>query len=180
MMGGVVTDLCGRSSARAAVRGRRGRAHRRARRESAGVELAARGTRVRRARRARPGDDIAARRKPPAAANWNVPPLADRGAAQVAADAHPRRDVGARGHRSHRARAAHALDELDEIGSALPAGATEEPNMLETARLIVEAALHAEGIARRTLSHRLPAREAEWKGRHIELVTSEFATVDEH
>ena len=56
-MGGVVTDLDGRTSAARPLRRRRDRAHRRARRQPARVELAARGGRVR-----RPGGACARRR----------------------------------------------------------------------------------------------------------------------
>ena len=52
VMGGVETDLDGRTSIAGSVRRRRSRLHRRARRQPAGQQLAARGAGVRRARRA--------------------------------------------------------------------------------------------------------------------------------
>src|SRR5207244_3030372 len=77
----------------------------------------------------------------PAKADWKVPPLPDRGAAQVAADAIRAvmwDNAGiartARGLRT-------ALEQLHEIRDRLTRGATEELNMLETSQLVVEAAL---------------------------------------
>ena len=61
VMGGVETDLDGRTSIAGPVRRRRGRVHRRPRRQPAGEQLAARGAGVRRARRA--GDARAAGRR---------------------------------------------------------------------------------------------------------------------
>ena len=52
LMGGIRTDLGGRTIARRALRRRRGRLHRRPRRQSPGLELSARRPRLRRARRA--------------------------------------------------------------------------------------------------------------------------------
>src|SRR6476469_7162434 len=67
----------------------------------------------------------------PAPKRWEVPPLADRGAAQVAADAiravmweHAGIARTAKGLRT-------ALERLGDIGTRLPAGATEELNMLQ-------------------------------------------------
>src|SRR3954468_14767146 len=72
---------------------------------------------------------------------WRVPPLTDRGAAQVAADEirlvmweYAGIARTAKGLRT-------GLEKLTEIGRRLPTGATEEENMLQTAQLIVEAAL---------------------------------------
>ena len=52
VMGGVQSDIDGRTTLPGSVRGRRGGVHRRARRQPAGQQLAARGARVRRPRRA--------------------------------------------------------------------------------------------------------------------------------
>src|SRR5215831_1884786 len=72
---------------------------------------------------------------------WRVPQLADRGAAQVAADEirlvmweYAGIARTAKGLRK-------CISRIDEITSRLPEGATEEANMADTARLIVEAAL---------------------------------------
>ena len=98
-----------------------------------------------------------------------MPPLPDRGAAQVAADdirAVMWEDAGiartARGLRT-------ALEQLDDIGSRLPAGATEELNMLETAQLVVEAALMRKESRGGHYRADYPRAKRTWKGRHIEL-----------
>ncbi|HEX3866929.1 MAG TPA: L-aspartate oxidase [Gemmatimonadaceae bacterium] len=105
----------------------------------------------------------------PARGKWSVPPLADRGAAQVAAD--DIRDVmwedagiarTARGLRM-------ALDRLDEIGTRLPGGATEELNMLQTSQLIVEAALLRKESRGGHYRSDFPRAARRWRGRHIEL-----------
>jgi L-aspartate oxidase len=107
--------------------------------------------------------------KMPAVGKWTVPPLADRGAAQVAAD--DIRDVmwmnagiarTARGLRT-------ALDQLDDIGTRLPEGATEEQNMLQTAQLVVEAALMRKESRGGHYRSDFPRSVGTWKGRHIEL-----------
>ncbi|HVX40667.1 MAG TPA: hypothetical protein VHB25_13950, partial [Gemmatimonadaceae bacterium] len=105
----------------------------------------------------------------PAIGRWKVPPLADRGAAQVAADAI--RDVmwehaglarTARGLRTARER-------LAEIASRLPEGATEEQNMVQTAQLVVEAALKRKESRGGHYRTDFPRASRNWKGRHIEL-----------
>jgi L-aspartate oxidase len=107
--------------------------------------------------------------KVPAVGKWTVPPLTDRGAAQVAAD--DIRDVmwmyagiarTARGLRM-------ALDQLDDIGSRLPEGATEEQNMLQTAQLVAEAALMRKESRGGHYRTDFPRQSGTWKGRHIEL-----------
>jgi len=107
--------------------------------------------------------------KLPAVGRWTVPPLADRGAAQVAADAI--RAVmwdfagiarTARGLRT-------AVEKLREIGERLPVGATEEENMLQTAKLIVEAALLRKESRGGHYRADYPRAKKTWKGRHIEL-----------
>jgi L-aspartate oxidase len=105
----------------------------------------------------------------PAPGRWKVPPLADRGAAQVAADTiravmwdYAGIARTARGLRT-------ALDKLEEIGKRLPAGATEEENMLQTAQLIVEAALLRKESRGGHYRADYPRAKKTWKGRHIEL-----------
>src|SRR5215472_16701950 len=105
----------------------------------------------------------------PAPTKWKVPPLPDRGAAQVAAD-----DIRAvmwdnagiartaRGLRT-------ALDLLAEIGQRLPPGATEELNMLQTAQLVTEAALLRKESRGGHYRADYPRAKRVWKGRHIEL-----------
>ena len=168
MMGGVVTDLSGRSSAarlyavgevsRTGVHG----ANRLA--SNSLLEGLVFAERVAR--------DMASNSRlsrVPAAGNWKVPPLADRGAAQVAADSI--RDVmwenagivrTARGLRIARER-------LAEIEARLTAGMTEERNMLQTAQLVVEAALLRRESRGGHYRVDFPRAKRIWKGRHIEL-----------
>lgn len=105
----------------------------------------------------------------PALKPWKVPPLADRGAAQVIAD--DIREVmwsyagiarTARGLRT-------ALDMLLDIEKRLPLGATEEQNMIETARLIAEAALKRKESRGGHYRADYPRRSSTWSGRHIKL-----------
>jgi L-aspartate oxidase len=105
----------------------------------------------------------------PAMGKWNVPALQDRGAAQVAADATREimwRDVGvirtAPGLRSARRR-------LQEIEERLPVGATEEQNLVQTAQLIVEAALRRKESRGGHYRSDFPRAKSSWRGRHIEL-----------
>jgi len=62
-----------------------------------------------------------------------------------------------------------ALERLAEIGARLPAGATEELNMLQTAHLIVEAALLRKESRGGHYRADYPRAKRTWKGRHIEL-----------
>ncbi|MBI2796625.1 MAG: L-aspartate oxidase [Gemmatimonadetes bacterium] len=99
---------------------------------------------------------------------WTVPVLRDRGAAQVAADEvrtvmwnDAGIDRSARGLRL-------AAGQLEEIDERLPAGATEEANMVETARLIVEAALMRKESRGGHFRSDFPRQRNKWKGKHIE------------
>ena len=140
MMGGIVTDLTGRSSlrglyacgecARTGVHG----ANRLA--SNSLLEGLVFAERVAR--------DLAGVRRyatPAAAKRWTVPPLFDRGAAQVAADrirelmwAHAGIDRNAEGLQS-------CIDELQSLMDRLKPGMTEEANLATTAWLIASAAL---------------------------------------
>jgi L-aspartate oxidase len=62
-----------------------------------------------------------------------------------------------------------ALVRLDEIGNRLPPGATEELNMLQTAELIVGAALMRKESRGGHYRADFPRAKKTWKGRHIEL-----------
>jgi L-aspartate oxidase len=97
-----------------------------------------------------------------------VSPLADRGAAQVAADAvrslmweHAGIVRTARGLRECVAR-------LAEIDVRLPAGATEERNMVQTAQLVAEAALLRKESRGGHYRGDFPSTKRRWKGKHIE------------
>ena len=168
MMGGVVTDLSGRSSmprlyavgevARTGVHG----ANRLA--SNSLLEGLVFAERV-----ARDLGGARALGRLPARTVWSVPELTDRGAAQVAAD--EIRAVmwdyagiarTARGLRT-------ALERLTEIEGRLPEGATEELNVLQTARLVTEAALLRKESRGGHYRADYPRAKRTWKGRHIEL-----------
>jgi L-aspartate oxidase len=166
MMGGIVTDLRGRSSlprlyavgevARTGVHG----ANRLA--SNSLLEGLVFAERVAR--------DLATtpKRMPtPRARKWQVPPLEDRGAAQVAADEiralmweHAAISRTARGLRA-------CLKALAAIEGRLSAGATEERNLLTTASLIAEAALLRKESRGGHYRSDFPTRRRAWKGRQI-------------
>jgi L-aspartate oxidase len=105
----------------------------------------------------------------PTVGKWKVPPLMDRGAAQVAADSiravmweYAGIARTARGLRT-------ALERLAEIGRRLPGGATEERNMLQTSELVTEAALLRKESRGGHYRADYPRKKRGWKGRHIEL-----------
>ena len=167
MMGGIVTDLAGRSSlprlyacgevSRTGVHG----ANRLA--SNSLLEGLVFAERVAR--------DIATTPKlaaPPRGAGWKVPVLTDRGAAQVAADdvrkvmwEHAGIARTAKGLR-------RGLATLEEIRQRLPEGATEEENMIDTARLIAEGALLRKESRGGHFRSDFPHAKRKWKGRHIE------------
>ncbi len=104
----------------------------------------------------------------PKVAPWTVPPLRDRGAAQVAADAIRElmwTDAGI--HRTAKG-LRHCIDQLGGIASRLPPGATEERNMVETALLIAEAALMRKESRGGHFRSDFPREKRKWKGRHIQ------------
>ena len=168
MMGGIVTDLCGRSSlsrlyavgevSRTGVHG----ANRLA--SNSLLEGLVFAERVAR--------DVAqqpALSSMPRQGRWTVPVLKDRGAAQVAADTIREvmwRDAGvirtAAGLRSARRR-------LEEIERRLPVGATEEVNLVQTAQLIVEGALRRKESRGGHYRSDFPRAQSAWRKRHIEL-----------
>src|SRR5689334_20639232 len=168
MMGGVVTDLRGRSSAprlyavgevaRTGVHG----ANRLA--SNSLLEGLVFAERV-----ARDLANVAPLKSVPASKQWRVPPLADRGAAHVAAERirsvmwqHVAITRTAKGLRT-------ALAELTEIEQRLPAGATEETNLVQTARLITEAALLRKESRGGHYRSDFPRAKSVWRGRHIEM-----------
>jgi L-aspartate oxidase len=168
MMGGIVTDLIGHSSmprlyavgevARTGVHG----ANRLA--SNSLLEGLVFAERV-----ARDLANVVPIKSEPAAKQWHVPPLADRGAAHVAAERiravmwqHASIVRTAKGLRT-------ALAELTEIEQRLPAGATEEVNLVQTARLITEAALLRKESRGGHYRTDFPRAKSFWRGRHIEL-----------
>ena len=100
---------------------------------------------------------------------WQVPPLTDRGAAHVAAErirtvmwTHVAITRTAKGLRT-------ALADLTDIEQRLPTGATEELNLVQTARLIVDAALRRKESRGGHYRSDFPRAKRTWRGRHIEL-----------
>ncbi|MCU0646786.1 MAG: L-aspartate oxidase [Gemmatimonadaceae bacterium] len=167
MMGGIVVDLAGRASrarlyacgevSRTGVHG----ANRLA--SNSLLEGLVFAERV-----ARDATTVTPLRSLPARTRWRVPPLDDRGAAQVAADAirqemweHAGIARSARGLRK-------ALAALDAIGARLAPGATEERNLLDTARLIADAALLRRESRGGHFRSDFPKTRRSWQGRHIE------------
>ncbi|HYD54799.1 MAG TPA: FAD-binding protein, partial [Gemmatimonadaceae bacterium] len=168
LMGGIVTDLRGRSTlrnlwavgevARTGVHG----ANRLA--SNSLLEGLVFAERVAR-------DIIACKptRRLPPVGDWEVPPLVDRGAAQVAADRvrevmweHAGIVRTARGLRA-------CLAELEEIEARLPVGATEETNLVQTGRLIAEAALLRKESRGGHYRTDFPTAKRAWQKRHIVL-----------
>ena len=167
MMGGIVTDLVGRSSlprlyaagevSRTGVHG----ANRLA--SNSLLEGLVFAERVARDLIATPKLGGVPRR-----GSWTVPPLADRGAAQVAADAvrslmweHAGIVRTARGLRT-------AVATLLELEQRLPEGATEELNIVQTAHLVAEAALLRKESRGGHFRGDFPRAKRKWKGQHIE------------
>ena len=167
MMGGIVTDLAGRSSmdrlyacgevSRTGVHG----ANRLA--SNSLLEGLVFAERVAR-------DMIALSKlsRTPRQKHWDAPVLADRGAAQVAADAvrrvmwdHVGIDRSAKGLKE-------GLSLLADIETRLPAGATEETNMIETARLIAKGALLRKESRGGHYRSDFPHAVRKWRGKHIE------------
>jgi aspartate oxidase len=97
-----------------------------------------------------------------------VPALADRGAAQVAADAIRSVMWEDAGIVRTAAGLRECVEQLDDIAHRLPNGATEETNMVDTSLLIAEAALLRKES--RGGHHRadFPKAKRKWQRRHIE------------
>jgi len=167
MMGGIVTDLRGRASlnrlyacgevSRTGVHG----ANRLA--SNSLLEGLVFAERV-----ARDMIDCPKLQAPPRKKKWEVPVLRDRGAAQVAADSvrqvmwdYCGIDRSAKGLRL-------GLSKLDEIESRLPQGATEEANMVQTSRLIADAALLRKESRGGHYRSDFPRAKRKWSGKHIE------------
>ncbi|HEY9428278.1 MAG TPA: L-aspartate oxidase [Gemmatimonadaceae bacterium] len=98
---------------------------------------------------------------------WRVPPLHDRGAAQVAANTiraamweHAGIVRSADGLRT-------CLSILDDLAARLQAGATEEMNLVDTGRLIACSALMREESRGGHFRSDFPCESAAWERRHI-------------
>jgi L-aspartate oxidase len=104
---------------------------------------------------------------PRRAGRWSVPPLPDRGAAQVAADEiralmweHTAIDRNARGLR-------RCQDLLEGVAQRLPPGATEELNMSATSTLIVRAALARRESRGGHFRSDFPRARRGWAKKHV-------------
>jgi L-aspartate oxidase len=167
MMGGIVTDLRGRSSAtrlyavgevaRTGVHGANRLASNSLLEGQVFAERVARDMTA-----VKPLGDVKPM-KP-----WSVPPLADRGAAQVLADSirSVMWDDAGIARTAHGLRA--ALEQLDGVETRLAPGMTEERNMLDTARLVAEAALLRRESRGGHYRADYPRAKRSWAGRHIE------------
>jgi L-aspartate oxidase len=144
MMGGIVVDLCGRSSlarlwavgevSRTGVHGANRLASNSLLEGLVFAERVARDLR-----------DLKALKSVPAAGpSWRVPALRDRGAAQVAADRVRAIMWDDAGIVRSAAGLWDAFDRLMNIEDRLPEGATEELNLVQTAQMIVWSALQRE------------------------------------
>ena len=167
MMGGIVTDLAGRSSltrlyacgevSRTGVHG----ANRLA--SNSLLEGLVFAERVARDMIGLPKGTGVPRKKA-----WESPVLEDRGAAQVAADDvrnvmwdHAGIDRTAKGLRKGR-------EMLDDIEKRLPVGATEELNLVSTAKLIIDGALLRKESRGGHFRSDFPHAVKKWRGKHIE------------
>ena len=168
MMGGIVTDLAGRTSMKrlyacgevssTGVHGANRLASNSLLEGLVFAERVARDLQRQRPRR---------HQRPPRSGSWDVPPLLDRGAAQVAADSvrrtmwnHAAIDRSERGLQT-------CLDDLASIEARLPQGATEEVNLVQCARLIAHAALMREESRGGHFRSDFPTARRSWAGKHI-------------
>ena len=167
MMGGVVTDLAGRSSlerlyacGEVSCTGVHGANRLASNSLLEGLVFAERVAR----------DMVALSRlpRPPRLEPWTVPPLQDRGAAQVAADAiralmwdHAGIARNSKGLRL-------CIAALADLAKRLPEGATEERNLADTALLIAEAALLRKESRGGHFRRDFPREKRKWRGMHIE------------
>jgi L-aspartate oxidase len=99
---------------------------------------------------------------------WSVPPPPDRGAAQVAADEIRAVMWDYAGIDRNEEGLEHCLAVLEEIAGRLPAGATEELNMCDTATLVTRAALARRESRGGHYRSDYPAQRRGWGRRHLE------------
>jgi L-aspartate oxidase len=168
MMGGVVTDLAGRTSMKrlyacgevssTGVHGANRLASNSLLEGLVFAERVARDLQRQRPQRAKTA---------PRSASWDVPPLLDRGAAQVAADdvrrtmwEHAAIDRSARGLET-------CIQDLASIESRLPQGATEELNLVQSARLIAQAALIRKESRGGHYRSDFPKPKRSWAAKHV-------------
>jgi L-aspartate oxidase len=105
----------------------------------------------------------------PPLTNWKVPVLRDRGAAQVAVD-QVREIMWLNAGIARSARCLRsALASLADIEARLPEGATEEQNLVQTARVIAESALERRESRGGHYRTDFPRPRRSWKTRHVEV-----------
>lgn len=167
MMGGVVTDLAGKSSlerlyacGEVSCTGVHGANRLASNSLLEGLVFAERVARDMGTRKTLP--------RLPRRSEWRVPVLRDRGAAQVAADLvrmlmweYAGIDRTAKGLRA-------CVERLDDLVGRLPEGATEEANMIEAAQLVAMAALLRRESRGGHYRRDFPRPKHKWRGRHIE------------
>ena len=168
MMGGVVTDLAGRSSlARLYACGEVSRTGVHGANRLASNSLLEGLVFAERVARDIVSAAPLAAELPPAQA-WRVPALVDRGAAQVAADAIRSIMWEDAGIVRTAAGLRECIEQLDDIAQRLPSGATEETNMVDTSMLIAEAALLRKESRGGHYRADFPKAKRKWQRRHIE------------
>jgi L-aspartate oxidase len=167
MMGGIVTDLAGRSSlpglfacGEVACTGVHG-----ANRLASNSLLEGLVFAERIARELAGEERHAAPRRP---ASFEVPPLADRGAAQVAADEIRRVMWDLAGIDRDSAGLTECLTLLERVRARLTPGMTEEASLCDTARMIAAGALARRESRGGHYRNDYPRPSAEWRGRHVE------------
>ena len=97
-----------------------------------------------------------------------MPPLADRGAAQVIADSVRQLMWDYAGIARNAKGLRKCLNELDKILVRLAPGMTEELNMCQTARLIATAALARRESRGGHFRSDYPKAKGAWRGKHLE------------
>ena len=108
-------------------------------------------------------------RPPTRRSKWSAPRLVDRGAAQVAADAIRQIMWDLVGIDRDAAGLSAAISALRDIGRRLPAGATEEANMVLAATLIAQAGLERDESRGGHYRRDFPKSRRKWSGKHVEL-----------
>jgi L-aspartate oxidase len=173
MMGGILTDLAGRSSierlyacGEVACTGVHGANRLASNSLLEGLVFAE--------RVARDMESVTPLAPPRTASRWTAPRLVDRGAAQVAADSIRQVMWDYVGIDRDRSGLKNAIAHLKEIERRLPIGATEEANMVLAAMLIAESALRRNESRGGHYRRDFPKSNGKWRGRHVELRSAQL------
>ena len=168
MMGGVATDLAGRSSidrlyacGEVACTGVHGANRLASNSLLEGLVFAE--------RVARDMERVSAIAPPKQRSSWKAQRLSDRGAAQVAADSIRRIMWDFVGIDRDAPGLNTAIAAIRDIGRRLPTGATEEANMVLAATLIARSALLRDESRGGHHRRDYPKSDRRWSGRHVEL-----------